>query len=85
MGAPAIPLHRANGREKPLKDLIYTRRLDERKSTNCFQNHDFSAIPLDSPLRRRITSEEYNESIAIAKEEGITRLDKREKLHRVWF
>ena len=42
-------------------------------------------IPLDSPLRRRITSEEYNESIAIAKEEGITRLDKREKLGRVWF
>jgi len=42
-------------------------------------------IPLDSPLRRRITSEEYNESIAIAKEEGITRLDKREKLRRVWF
>ncbi len=42
-------------------------------------------IPLDSPLRRRITSEEYNESIAIAKEEGITRLDKREKLRSVWF
>ena len=42
-------------------------------------------IPLDSPLRRRITSEEYNESIAIAKEEGITRLDKREKLRRIWF
>lgn len=42
-------------------------------------------IPLDSPLRRRITSEEYNESINIAKEEGITRLDKREKLRRDWF
>ena len=42
-------------------------------------------IPLDSPLRRRITDEEYNEAIAIAKEEGITRLDKREKLRLVWF
>jgi putative pyruvate formate lyase activating enzyme len=42
-------------------------------------------IPLDSPLRRRITAEEYNEAIAIAKEEGITRLDKREKLRLVWF
>jgi putative pyruvate formate lyase activating enzyme len=42
-------------------------------------------IPLDSPLRRRITSEEYNESIAIAKEEGITRLDSRQKPRLVWF
>jgi putative pyruvate formate lyase activating enzyme len=42
-------------------------------------------IPLDSPLRRRITSEEYYESIAIAKEEGITRLDKRDNLRRIWF
>jgi putative pyruvate formate lyase activating enzyme len=42
-------------------------------------------IPLDSPLRRRITSEEYAESIAIAKKEGFTRLDKREKLRLVWF
>ncbi len=41
-------------------------------------------IPLDSPLRRRITSEEYNESVAIAKQEEITRLDKREKLRLVW-
>ncbi|UCE43067.1 MAG: radical SAM protein [Candidatus Aminicenantes bacterium] len=42
-------------------------------------------IPLDSPLNRRITAEEYNQAIAIAKEEGITRLDKREKLRLVWF
>jgi putative pyruvate formate lyase activating enzyme len=42
-------------------------------------------IPLDSPLRRRITSEEYQDSIAIAKKEGITRLDMREKLRLVWF
>ncbi len=42
-------------------------------------------IPLDSPLRRRITSEEFNRAIALAKEEGITRLDKREKLRLIWF
>ena len=42
-------------------------------------------IPLDSPLRRKITSEEYNESIAIAKKEGITRLDNRQKPRLVWF
>ena len=42
-------------------------------------------IPVDSPLQRRVTSEEYNEAIAIAKEEGITRLDKRERLRLVWF
>ncbi len=42
-------------------------------------------IPADSPLRRRITSEEFNRAIALAREEGITRLDKREKLHLIWF
>jgi putative pyruvate formate lyase activating enzyme len=42
-------------------------------------------IPLDSPLRRRITSEEYNEAIANAKEEGITRLDRWQKPRLVWF
>ena len=42
-------------------------------------------IPSDSPLRRRITSAEYEESIAIAKAEGITRLDKREKRRLIWF
>jgi len=42
-------------------------------------------IPLDSPLRRRITSEEFDQAIEWAKEEGITRLDKREKLRLVWF
>lgn len=42
-------------------------------------------IPLDSPLRRRITSAEYDEALTIAKTEGITRLDKREKLRLVWF
>lgn len=42
-------------------------------------------IPLDSPLRRKITEGEYSEAISAAKEEGITRLDKREKTHLVWF
>ena len=49
------------------------------------QYHPCGNIPLDSPLQRRITSDEYNEAIAIAKEVGITRLDKREKLRLVWF
>jgi putative pyruvate formate lyase activating enzyme len=42
-------------------------------------------IPLDSPLHRRITPEEFDEAVAMAQEEGITRLDKREKLRLVWF
>jgi putative pyruvate formate lyase activating enzyme len=42
-------------------------------------------IPLGSPLHRRTTAEEYNEAITIAEEEGISRLDKREKLRLVWF
>jgi putative pyruvate formate lyase activating enzyme len=49
------------------------------------QYHPCGDIPLDSPMRRRITSEEYDEAIAIAKKEGITRLDKREKLRLAWF
>ncbi len=42
-------------------------------------------IPLDSPLRRKITSEEFNRAIALAREEGITRLDKKERLRLLWF
>lgn len=42
-------------------------------------------IPSNSPLRRRITSEEFNQAIKWAKEEGITRLDKRQKLRLIWF
>lgn len=41
-------------------------------------------IPLDSPLRRKITSEEFNWAIASAREEGITRLDKKERLRLIW-
>lgn len=42
-------------------------------------------IPLNSPLQRRITSEEYQEAVTIAKEEGITRLDRREKSRLIWL
>lgn len=49
------------------------------------QYHPCGNIPPDSPLRRRITSEEFNRAIALAKEEGITRLDKRERLRLIWF
>jgi putative pyruvate formate lyase activating enzyme len=42
-------------------------------------------IPLDSPLKRKITSEEFNRAIALAREEGITRLDKKERLRLIWF
>ena len=33
---------------------------------------------------RRITINEFNEAIEAAKKEGITRLDKREKLRLIW-
>lgn len=42
-------------------------------------------IPSDSPLRRRITSEEFNRAIALAREEGLTRLDKKDKLRLIKF
>jgi putative pyruvate formate lyase activating enzyme len=49
------------------------------------QYHPCGNIPPDSPLRRRITSEEFNQAIALAREEGINRLDKKEKLRLIWF
>lgn len=42
-------------------------------------------IPPGSPLRRRTTSEEHNRAVSLAREEGISRLDKREKLRLIWF
>ena len=70
------------------KDVM--RFLAEEISKNTYVNimdqyYPCGNIPLDSPLRRRITSEEYSQAIAIANEEGITRLDKREKLGLAWF
>ena len=41
-------------------------------------------ISYDSPLSRRITRQEYEKAIGAAKEEGIIRLDKREKLRLIW-
>lgn len=48
------------------------------------QYYPCGEISHDSPLSRRITNQEYEEAIAAAKEEGITRLDKREKLRLIW-
>lgn len=42
-------------------------------------------IPPDSPLRRRITSEEFERALQAARHEGLTRLDKRERFRLVWF
>jgi putative pyruvate formate lyase activating enzyme len=41
-------------------------------------------ISHNSPLNRRITQGEYSEAVEAAKKEGITRLDKREKLRLIW-
>jgi putative pyruvate formate lyase activating enzyme len=66
------------------------RFLAKKISTNTYVNimdqyHPCGHIPIGSPLNRTITSEEYAQAIAIAKNEGITRLDKREKFRLVWF
>ncbi len=70
------------------KDIM--RFLAEKISKNTYVNimdqyQPCGNIPLDSPLRRTISSEEYSQAIAIAKKEGITRLDKKERLRLVWF
>jgi putative pyruvate formate lyase activating enzyme len=49
------------------------------------QYYPCGSIPSDSPLRRRITSEEFNRAVMLAREEGITRLDKRERRRLIWF
>lgn len=41
-------------------------------------------ISRDSPLARRITRQEYEEAVKAAREEGIVRLDKQDKLRLVW-
>jgi putative pyruvate formate lyase activating enzyme len=66
------------------------RFLAEEASKNTYVNimdqyHPCGNIPVGSPLSRRITSEEYNHAVATAKEEGITRLDRREKSRLFWF
>ncbi len=41
-------------------------------------------IPPNSPMTRRITRKEYEEAVKATKEEGINRLDKREKIRLIW-
>ena len=41
-------------------------------------------ISPDSPLNRIITQDEYDQAVETAKEEGITRLDKRVKFRLIW-
>ncbi len=41
-------------------------------------------IPLRSPLGRRITSDEYEETLQMASQAGLTRLDKRERFRLVF-
>ncbi|NQT79261.1 MAG: radical SAM protein [Candidatus Aminicenantes bacterium] len=48
------------------------------------QYYPCGKIPADSPLSRRIPQEEFNEAVEAAKKNGITRLDKREKLRLIW-
>jgi len=63
--------------------------LAQKLSKNTYVNimdqyYPCGRIPGGSPLSRRITQEEFNKAIEEAKEEGITRLDKREKLRLIW-
>ena len=48
------------------------------------QYYPCGGIDPKSPLSRRVTINEFNEAIEAAKKEGITRLDKREKLRLIW-
>ena len=41
-------------------------------------------IPSGSPLHRSVTQEEYDQAVRSAREEGITRLDKRVRFRLVW-
>ncbi|MEW5901646.1 MAG: radical SAM protein [Acidobacteriota bacterium] len=49
------------------------------------QYHPCGDIPPESPLGRRITGEEYDEAVRFAREEGLSRLDNRERHRLVWF
>ncbi len=48
------------------------------------QYHPCGRIAPGSPLNRGITQEEYDQAVEWAKEEGITRLDKRVKFRLIW-
>ncbi|MFB0564728.1 MAG: radical SAM protein [Candidatus Aminicenantaceae bacterium] len=75
------------------KDLAGTREamhfLASEISKNAYVNimdqyYPCGEVPANSPLSRRITDDEYKEAVKAAKDEGITRLDKREKFHLIW-
>jgi len=58
-------------------------------STNTYVNimdqyYPCGDLPPQSPLTRNITREEYEEAVKAAKDEGINRLDKREKIRLIW-
>jgi putative pyruvate formate lyase activating enzyme len=48
------------------------------------QYHPCGDVPLRSPLGRRITAGEFEEALRLAQEEGLTRLDKRDKHRLIW-
>ncbi|NIM57789.1 MAG: radical SAM protein [Candidatus Aminicenantes bacterium] len=48
------------------------------------QFYPYGRISANSPLNRRINQGEYDAAVEAAKDEGITRLDKREKLRLIW-
>lgn len=48
------------------------------------QYYPCGRIPPSSPLSRRITNKEFEEAVEAAKNEGITRLDKRERVRLIW-
>ena len=69
------------------KDVMHF--LAQEISQNTYVNimdqfHPCGKISPNSPLVRRITQEEFNKAVEAAKKEGITRLDKREKLRLIW-
>ncbi len=49
------------------------------------QYHPCGDIPPRSPLGRRITREEYEDAVAVAKEAGLTRLDERDRFRLIWI
>lgn len=48
------------------------------------QYYPCGQVEAGSPLARRITSQEYEQALASAREAGLTRLDKREKFLLIW-
>jgi putative pyruvate formate lyase activating enzyme len=63
--------------------------LSQEISKNTYVNimdqfYPCGRISPNSPLNRRITQGEYDDALEAAKNEGITRLDKREKLRLIW-